>query len=507
MASLESLITVLSGAYLWVAFVVVLLLAINFRIGKENRLAARSTLWIFGLSTLGLILAGVLNIVDQKAASYSVRSLCLLANGLCIIRLTALLVFRRLLPRLTVVIPMILQDLILAGFSLVWLMGWLQLHSVDLSSLIAPSAIITAIIGLSLQDTLGNVIGGMALQIEDSIQVGDWVKVDDVVGRVAEVRWRYTAIETRNWDTVIVPNSTLLKGKFQILGRRTGEAVQTRRWVWFYVDFKYDPPRVVDTVMHSLLNNKIENMAAHPPPNCQLMDISESTAKYAVRYHLTNLAVDDPTDSVVRVHIHFALKRAGIPLAVPIYSVHMTEETKKREKRRIEQEQAHRLEAIRQVEIFSCLSDAELLDMSHHLVPAPFHTGEIMTRQGATANWLYIITHGHAEAILDTPDGRQIKVAEFHAGQVFGEMGLLTGSPRTATVVARDLVECYRLDKEAFQTILRNRPEIAREISHLLQKRQKEQASALSNHAATAAGQVSQPEEFLDRIRQFFGLD
>lgn len=506
MASIESLIAALAEAHLWVAFLVAVLLGLNFRIGKD-RLAERSTIWLFGIAVIGLLFAGLLNMTGQKGASMTVRSLCLLANGLCVIRLTSLLTLRRLLPRVSVVIPMIVQDLIVAGISVVWLVGWLQLHSVDLSNLVAPSAIVTAIIGLSLQDTLGNVIGGMALQIEDSIQVGDWVKIDDVVGRVAEVRWRYTAIETRNWDTVIVPNSQLLKGKFQILGRRTGEPVQTRRWVWFYVDFKFDPPMVIDTVMHTLLNNKIANVAETPPPNCQLMDIAESTAKYAVRYHLTNIAVDDPTDSVVRTHIHFALKRAGIPLAIPAYSVFMTEENKKREERKKEQEQNHRLRAIRRVELFSPLSDQEVVDMSQHLVHAPFNAGEVMTRQGATANWLYIITRGRADAIVETGDGRQIKVAEFTAGQVFGEMGLLTGSPRTATVIAREVVDCYRLDKEGFRSILLARPEIARDISHLLQKRQEEQASLLSSVTAQTPERVSRSDEFLDKIRSFFGLD
>src|SRR5207237_1194921 len=82
-------------------------------------------------------------------------------------------------------------------------------HGVNLSGIVATSAVVTAVIGFSLQDTLGNVMGGMALQMERSIGVGDWVRLGDVEGVVREIRWRQTSIETRNWDTVVIPNSVL----------------------------------------------------------------------------------------------------------------------------------------------------------------------------------------------------------------------------------------------------------------------------------------------------------
>lgn len=56
-----------------------------------------------------------------------------------------------------------------------------------------------AVIGLSLQSTLGNVIGGLALQIDDSINEGDWIELENKQqGQVKQVRWRHTVIETRD---------------------------------------------------------------------------------------------------------------------------------------------------------------------------------------------------------------------------------------------------------------------------------------------------------------------
>src|SRR2546423_206283 len=166
--------------------------------------------------------------------------------------------------------------------------------------IVATSAVITAVVGFSLQDTLGNVMGGMALQMERSITVGDWIRVDQQEGRVVEIRWRQTSIETRNWDTVVIPNSVLMKGQVLLLARRTGEPRQHRQWVYFNVDFRFAPTDVVEAVETALCAEPIENVASEPAAHCIVSDFKESYISYAVRYWLTDLALTDPTDSVVR---------------------------------------------------------------------------------------------------------------------------------------------------------------------------------------------------------------
>ena len=125
-------------------------------------------------------------------------------------------------------------------------------NGVSFTGLITTSAILTAVIGFSLQDTLGNIMGGLALQMEKTINVGDWVRVDQQVGRVKEIRWRHTALETRNWDTLVIPNSILMKGQVLVLGRRTGQPVLHRQWVYFNVDFRIAPTEVISAVNDAL---------------------------------------------------------------------------------------------------------------------------------------------------------------------------------------------------------------------------------------------------------------
>jgi small-conductance mechanosensitive channel len=224
-----------------------------------------------------------------------------------LVYLAGALLFLLLFPRLGLKLPRIVQDVVLAaaaGLIIVWV---LSTGGIDVSGLLATSAVLTVLLGFALQDTLGNAISGLALQVDDSIHVGDWIKVGDMTGRVVEITWRYTALETRNWETLVIPNSVFTKQQFLVLGRRTLEPLQWRRWVYFNVDFRFQPSDVIEAVEAALRSTPIENVARTPPPNCVLMDISESYCRFAVRYWLTNLAADDGTDSVVRTRIYFAL--------------------------------------------------------------------------------------------------------------------------------------------------------------------------------------------------------
>ena len=130
-----------------------------------------------------------------------------------------------------------------------------------------------------------------------------------------------------------------------------------------------------------------------------------------------------------------------------------------------------------------------------------------MTRQGAEAHWLYIIASGDAEVHV-TVDGKTQHVATLHTGDFFGEMGMMTGEPRAATVVAKTDVKCYRLGKEDFQDILRNRPEIAEDIATTLARRHVELDLIREEVSEEARNErVKQTQgDFLDRIRGFFGL-
>src|SRR5690606_1722442 len=193
----------------------------------------------------------------------------------------------------------------------------------------------------------------------------------------------------------------------------------------------------------------------------------DSMGHYAVRYWLTDLSIDDPTNSRVRTRIYAALRRAEIPLAVPAQHVWVEQDSEERRARKRERARNKRHAALRTLPFLAPLDDDERNYLADHLEYVPFAAGEVVTRQEAVAHYLYIIVEGTAEVRIYS--GKAFELVNTVTGPGFvGEMGLMTGEPPMATVVAKSDLECFRLDKAAFQHVLAKRPDVAREISEIL---------------------------------------
>jgi CRP-like cAMP-binding protein len=285
--------------------------------------------------------------------------------------------------------------------------------------------------------------------------------------------------------------------------------VQWRRWVWFNVSMDVAPARVIRIVEETIQQTEISNVARNPLPNCVLMDVDDKGyARYALRYWLTDLTPDDPTDAAIRWHIMTALQRSDIRLAVGEHQIHMIKENEKHEEVIKLHEVALRMKTLKRVELFSQMTDDELRSLAERLKYAPFAKGSVIAKQGTVAHWLYIVITGSAEVYFETPTGEKRTVSELSKGSFFGEMGMMTGAPRSASVIAKTDVECYRLDKEMFEEILRARPAIAEEMSHILATRRAELDSVIQNLDAESAQKVisQRRSEILSTIRRFFGL-
>lgn len=475
-------------------------------LGAERR-RLRSVVYFGLLHWLLLVPVAVLR-ATGSGFYVDLRLPCLIFEALAAVGALMLFLFTVLLPRLSLNLSRIFQDVVFGVVALAVTFSLSSRLGFNLSGVIATSAVATAVIGFALQDTFGNIAGGLAVQFDNSIRVGDWIKVGDLTGKVTDIRWRYTAIETRNWETAIVPNSVLTKNQVLVLGRRQNKPEQWRRWVWFNVDYRQSPSEVIQIVTQALRSASIERVAKDPPPNCVLMDLQEGYGRYAVRYWLTDLAVDDPTDSVVRTWIFLALKRAGISPAIPAEAVFVTQESRERSEQKTQRHLAEAAAAIAKVELFHTLSEEERMQLARSLKPAPFTRGEVITRQHAEAHWLYLLVRGDASVRVEAPDGGEVEVNQLHGGDFFGEMSLMTGAPRSATVVALTDVECYRLDRAGFEQVIQRRPEIAEHVADVLSRRRVELLATLHHldEEAKAKRLAEDRVDLLGKVRDFFGL-
>ena len=470
----------------------------------SDRASVRNALILLGACALAVVAEELTVTMGAHAAAAVAAEFAGVLAGVVLIRLATMFVFRVTLPALQAHPARIVEDIATALLIIGWGLAWLRLSGVDPTGLVATSAVITGVVAFSMQDTLGNVLGGVVLQLDRSLRVGDWVRVDDVAGRVIEITWRHTAIETRNRETVVIPNGWLIKNRFTVIGSRGDARAAWRRWVRLNVDLEAPPTRVCAVLEAAVRDAEIAHVAESPRPSALLMEIGPRYGGYALRYWLDDPQFDDATDSEVRTHLLVALSRHGMKLGVPYEEqLAIRDDEAHRETKRAD-ERGRRLAAISAMELFAPLTPEERESIAGHLAYAPFVAGDVITRQGATAHWLYLMISGQADVWVDTPAGRK-PIATLEAGNVFGEMGMMTGEPRRATVGARTDVVCYRLDKSGFETIIKARPDIAEAISRVLAARETELQSrrGLGDAGGSAAGRHA---DIHQRIRAFFGL-
>jgi small-conductance mechanosensitive channel len=491
-------------------YVIVIALVLTvalLRTRPGDRSSYMNTLWLFLFGILGQAAGlGAAKLgFDTAARVFDV--LFRIVWTIALIRIVGFALFRLALPRLGKPLPRIIEDLAIIVVYTVYGLSQLRLAGVDLTGIIATSAIITAVLAFAMQDTLGNVLGGLAIQLDNSVRVGDWIQMDGLSGRVIDIRWRSTAVETRDWQTVVIPNSLLMKNRFTILGRREGAPLQWRRGIRFMIDPAVPPARVITLIDEEMHEIMIANVARSPAPSCILIGFEAGNLLYELRYFLTDLQEDEYTDSAVRVHLFASLQRAGLRVAEEQRTVLAVAKDEAHAETVRQRELQRRLIMLRQVDLLAPLSDEEKNFVAERLQYAPFARGDIITKQGSIAHWLYVIAFGEAEVRYEQAGRAPRVLGTVRAGQFFGEMGLLAGESRNATVVAKSDVECYRLDRASFQALLLARPELANEVSKVIAARQPELETARAE-AAEAMAHPPEPAQpaLLERIQRFFGL-
>jgi small-conductance mechanosensitive channel/CRP-like cAMP-binding protein len=491
-----------------VAALAVLLVAVSAlvrRFAPERAVHLRKPTGLFATFALVSVLYVSAHAIELASAARWLAVAVRVLGGLTAVSLGALTVLdvvARVLGRL---VPSIVIDLVSAlGYALVVGVA-LADSGINPTSAIAGTTVVAAVLTVSLQSTLGNVVGGVALQIDGSVHVGDWLQLEGGrVGCVSAVRWRHVVIDTRDGDAIVVPNSLLLAQPFTVLARRNGGLHPHRQTVFFRVDFRYDPARVCAVVEQAMRAGPIRDVAGDPAPHCVCLELAradEGSALYAVRYFLLDLWRDAPVDSDVRARIHAALRRAEIPLAVPVITNLNTEAPSTASRRAQQRERAYA--ALRGLGLFASLSDDECRTLAASVTYSPFAPGELITRQGAVAHHLYLVTDGTVE-VRSQHEGKDVQSWEIASPGFFGEMGLLTGEPRRASVFAKGAVSCFKLERHGLEEVLRRRPEVAFELGEALAERQAQLEASVSAvgsrvEAPSAAG-------FANAIRRLFKL-
>jgi small-conductance mechanosensitive channel/CRP-like cAMP-binding protein len=382
--------------------------------------------------------------------------------------------------------PNIVQDALVIGVFLVIATVVMQ------EKFLTTSAVGAVVIGFALQDTLGNTFAGLALQVEKPFRVGDWIRVASLEGQVREITWRATSLRTKSGDSITVPNNII--SKEAILNFSQPEA-STRLQVEVGISYDEPPNNVKAVILESLRDAPL--VMRTPPPEVVVSEFGASSVNYRVKFYVADYRLDDAARDQVLSRVYYALRRAGIEIPYPI----QVEYEKPWEPSPLVS-QARREDAIARVDIFAPLGAGAQARLASATVERLFGSAETIVREGEPGESMFAIVRGRVRV---TVGDRGNEVATIGPGGYFGEMSLLTGDPRTATVSA--IGDCVLLEITAddFRQIALAAPEVVERIGLAVAERRLGLERSRQEVAAAAVVDEA-PRSFLARIQQFLRL-
>ena len=379
--------------------------------------------------------------------------------------------------------PAILQEFIVIGLLLV--VATFVFHD----KLLTTSAVSAVVIGFALQDTLGNAFAGLAIQSEKPFHVGHWIRVGEFEGRVAEVTWRATKLRTKAGNFVILPNNIVSK---EAITNYSEPAAPTRTEVEVGASY-FSPPNLVKKAIHEAIANAPRALKT-PPPDVVLRAFDSSAITYRARFWIEDYERDEAARDEVRTAIYYAFDRHGIEIPWPI-QVQYEREWGEPSAEAVVQERDRLLAG---VDLFATLAPEQRRAIASAMTRRAFGDGEAIVRQGDGGGSMFVVASGRVAVVLE-PDRRE--VATIDRGGYFGEMSLLTGEPRTATVVARGDCSVLEIEADVFRSLGAANPQALEQVGVAAATRRVELDQMRT--AGTGAAVADAPATFLGRMRRF----
>ena len=384
----------------------------------------------------------------------------------------------------------------LVAFLIFFLVVFTRLYeNVNLGALFTTSAIFGVIIGLALQDTLGNFFAGISLHADRPFQVGDVVVLgqQQLTGVVEGITWRAIKIRTFQNHIVLVSNSSAAKESIEVCPRDNLNA----RLVFFNTLYTDSPAKTIHIAREAI--REAENVSTKITPIVRIRNLGDNGIDWEIKYWLEDYAKYNDTDALVRQLIWYALRRANITFAFPTRTLHLERKGPIPLATGPQKEVIERLSA---VDIFAPLSNEETEKLAGGAVRHVFAPGELVIRAGDQGSSMFVVHNGRVQVQV-SDGGQQRPVAVLNEGAFFGEMALFTGEPRTANVVALEETEVLEIGHDAMKHLFETNPDLAESISWTIAERRA--GLEASSQQATAVAQA-ESAGLLNSIKRFFGL-
>lgn len=382
--------------------------------------------------------------------------------------------------------PAIVQDTIIAV-----LLAGAVMFAFGSTEFLTTSAIAAAVVGFALQETLGNAFAGLAIQIERPFKVGHWITVGGFEGTVRQITWRATKIWTKAGNMVILPNSLVAR---EAINNYSEPNTPTRLHVEVGVGYQVPPNEARDALFAAL--RQCRAVLPAPPPDVLLWEFAASALNFRIYFWIDDYSREEEARAEVRGAIYYELRRRNIEIPWPI-QIEYGREDPVVDTGAIQARFQH---SIAGLPVFAALGEEAHRALAAAASERLYGDGEVIVREGEPGATMFIVLQGSVTVLVGPA---QKEVAITPAGGYFGEMSLLAGSPRTATVRARGDVTVLEIPSDAFGVYIRNNPQAIDALATVVATRRAELEVSRGGAAVEIrAASVS----LASRIRGFFGL-
>ena len=334
----------------------------------------------------------------------------------------------------------------------------------ELNGLLVSSTLVSAVIGLALQGTLSNLFAGFALQIESPFSIDDWVNLGGHEGKVVSQNWRSITLLTREHHRVSLTNTFVAEDKVINYSKPTRRQVHN-----FYIILDYShPPNKVKRILKELLN-EIEEVDLDPRMGAFVEDYLDNGIKYCMKYWLHDYADIIAIQDIVLTRLWYKLDRHNVKIPYPISEVQHVQLTDQGGESALH-DYSDILSFVSQLDWLKGMQSDNISKLVSNGTVFRYAKDDLIVKQDDQGDSMFVIIEGSARVLLSTDKLQETFLADKHVGDFFGEMSLLTGEPRSASIRANQDSVMLKIDQASFSSIIAADREVLSEFIEVLSK-------------------------------------
>jgi len=483
--------------------------------GRTNVLSIGDRLAIVWDKVKAIWVIELYTTVDDKQITVGkvISCVALIVIGLIFSKLFSSLLGKRILPRfgLNQGAATVMQTVVFYSMVALSVLLALNLVRVPLTAFTVLGGAIAIGVGFGAQNIINNFISGWILIAERPVRIGDLVELDGVTGHVKSVGARCTRIRRSDGIDLLVPNSLMLE---RTVVNWTLSDIDIRTSVVVGTIYGSPTDQVARLIMRVVSRNK--RVLDHPKPILIFSDFGDNALIFEVFFWVHATAEMDLriAKSEIRFEIDRVFRAAGLVIAFPQRDVHV-DSVSPIEVRMVRtpppvkaprfDQQASRLSLLKEIDLLHALDDSELEGLARSISEHQIAPEQAIVRQGDQGNSLFILVSGLLEVAVEEK-GVTRPVGQVIPGEFFGEMSLLTGQTRAATVTTVTESHVFEVQKDDLADLLKQRPKMVESLGQAVAMRQRRNAAGKPGEKKNAAEEKSFVDDIRRRINSFFGL-